>query len=173
MVTTKQLNIKNKTYYFYDDLINLKDFDPRLLKLDKKSSMDISIYYIGYVTKKPECNINSVSSLYLLISELNGFIEEKEGNKYLNISLRFNNDDVLVKFAEVWRGIKDQIKKINNGSVGQYGKDYMKIKFDSDDNLPLNKILKFRVLTIIIGNIFEKDGKYYPQIFLDDCLYEI
>ena len=49
----------------------------------------------------------------------------------------------------------------------------MKIKFDSDDNLPLDKILKFRVLTIIIGNIFEKDGKCYPQIFLDDCLYEI
>ena len=49
----------------------------------------------------------------------------------------------------------------------------MKIKFDSDDNLPLNKILKFRVLTIIIRNIIEKDGKYYPQIFLDDCLYEI
>ena len=49
----------------------------------------------------------------------------------------------------------------------------MKIKFDSDDNLPLNKILKFRVLTIIIRNIFENDDKYYPQIFLDDCLYEI
>ena len=49
----------------------------------------------------------------------------------------------------------------------------MKIKFDSNDNLPLNKILKFRALTIIIRNIFEKDSKYYPQIFLDDCLYEI
>ena len=49
----------------------------------------------------------------------------------------------------------------------------MKIKFDSDDKLPLNKILKSRVLTIIIRNIFEKDDKYYPQIFLDDCLYEI
>ena len=49
----------------------------------------------------------------------------------------------------------------------------MKIKLDSDDNLPLNKILKFCVLTIIIRNISEKDGKYYPQIFLDDCLYEI
>ena len=47
MVTSKQLNIKNRTYYFYNDLINLKDFDPKLLKLDKKSSMDISIYYIG------------------------------------------------------------------------------------------------------------------------------
>ena len=70
-------------------------------------------------------------------------------------------------------GIKDQIKKINNGSVGEYAKDYMKIKFDSDDNLLLNKIIKLRVLTIVIGNIFEKDGKCYPQIFLDGCLYEI
>ena len=63
--------------------------------------------------------------------------------------------------------------KRNNGSVGEYAKDYMKIKFDPDDNLPLTKILKFLVLTIIIRNIFEKDGKYYPQIFLDDCLHEI
>ena len=123
MVTTKQLNIKNRTYYFYDDLINLIDFDPSLRKLDKKSSMDISIYYIGYVTKKPEHNINRVNLLYLLISELDGFIEEKEGSKYLNISLKFNNDDVLVKFAEVWSGIKGQIKKIYNGSVGEYGED--------------------------------------------------
>ena len=53
MVTTNQLNIINRTYYVYDDLINLKDFDPSLLKLGKISSMDVSIYYIGYVTKKP------------------------------------------------------------------------------------------------------------------------
>ena len=173
MVTTKKLNIKNRTYYFYDDLINLKDFDPKLLKLDRKSSMGISIYYIGYVTKKAEYNVNSINPLYLLISELDGFIEGKEGSKYLNISLTYNNNDVLVKFAEVWRGIKNQIKKINNGSIGEYAEDYMKIKFDSYDNSPLNKILKFRVLTIIIRNSFEKDGKYYPQIFLDECLYEI
>ena len=144
MATIKQLNIKNRTYYFYNDLINLKHFDPKLLKQDKKPSMNISIYYIGYVTKKPEYNINSVNPLYLLISELNGFIEEKEGSKYLNISLTYNNND-----------------------------DYMKIKFNSDDNLPLNKIIKFCVLTIIIKNIFEKDSKYYAQMFLDDCLYEI
>ena len=52
MVTTKQLNIKNRTYYFYNDLINIKDFDPTLLKLDKKLFNDISTYYIGYITKK-------------------------------------------------------------------------------------------------------------------------
>ena len=172
MVTTKQLNIKNKTYSFYDDIINLNDFDLKLLKLDKKSSMNFSIYYIGCVTKNPEYNINSVNPLFLLISELDDFIEEKEGSKYLNISLTYNNNDVLIK-AEVWSGIKDQIKKINNGSLREYGKDYMNTKFDSDDNLPLNKILKLRILTIIIRNIFENGSKYYPQIFLDHCLYEI
>ena len=123
MVATKQLNIKNRTYYLYDDLINLKKSDPSLLKLDKKSSMDISIYYIGYVTKKPQYKINSVNPLYLLISELDGFIEEKNSSKYLNMALADSNNDVLIKFAKVWSGIKDQTKKINNGSVVEFGKD--------------------------------------------------
>ena len=70
MVTTKQLNIKKRTYYFYNDLINLKDFDPGLLKSDTKSSMDINIYYIGNITKKPEYSINSVNPLYLLSNKM-------------------------------------------------------------------------------------------------------
>ena len=170
MVTTKQMNIKNRIYYFYNDLINIKNVVPGLLKLDKKESMDIGIYYIGYVTKKPEYKINSVNPLYLLVDEIDGFIEEKEASKYLNIAFTDSNNEVLKKYAEVWSGIKDQIKKINNGKLAEYGKDYMKIKFNSDNNLPLNKILKFLILTIIVRNIFEKEGKYYPQIFLDDCL---
>ena len=136
-MVTKQLNIKNRTYYFYDDLINLKYFNPELLKLDKKSSKDITISYIGYVTKKPEYSINSVNPLYLLTGELNGYVEEKEGSKYLNIAFTDSNNKVLKKYAEVWSGIKDQINKIsNNHQVSEYGKDYMKIKFDSYDNLP-------------------------------------
>ena len=91
--------------------------------------MDVNIYYIGYITKKPEYNIDSVNPLYLLIRELDGFFDENEGNKYLNITLTDSN--VLIKYAEVWSGIKDQIKKVNNDSVGEYDKDYMKI------NLPL------------------------------------
>ena len=173
MVTTKQLNIKNRTYYLYNDLINIKDFDPKLLKLDKKSFKDISMYYIGYVTKKPEYNVSSVNPLYLLIDKIDGFIEEKEGDKYLNISFTNSNNEVLKKYAEVWSRIKGCIAKINDNKSKEYGKDYMKIKLNSDDNLPLNKILKFRILTIIIRNILEKDGKYYPGIYLDDCFYEI
>ena len=71
--------------------------------------MDINICYIGYVTKKPEYNIDSVNPLYLLIRELDGFIEEKEGSKYLNIALTDSNNYILIKHAEVWSRIKDQI----------------------------------------------------------------
>ena len=65
------------------------------------------------------------------------------------------------------------MEKISNGKLEEYEKDYMKIKFNSDDNLPLNKQLKFLSATIIVRSVFEEDGKYYPQIFLDECLYEI
>ena len=95
MVITKQVNIKNRTYYFYNDLIKLFDFDPNMLKLDKKTFKDIDIYYIIYVTKKEEYKINSVNPLYLLIYKIDGFIEEKRGNKYLNIVFTDNNDEVL------------------------------------------------------------------------------
>ena len=117
------------------------------------------------VTKKPEYSINSVNPLYLLIDEVDAFIEEKEEDKYLNITLTDSNSEVLKKYAEVWCEIGDQMKKINDRQLGKYGKYYMKIKFNSDDDLSLNSVLKFRILIIIIRNVFEKDDKYYPQIF--------
>ena len=85
MGTVKQINIKNRTYYFYKN-INLKNFDSKLLKIDKKSYENISIYNIGYITIKKidDCeNIYSVNPLYLLVNHANGYIEEKNGNKYL------------------------------------------------------------------------------------------
>ena len=134
----KELNIKNKTYYFYNDLINIKDFDARMLKLEKVPSMNLGINYIGYVTKKPERNLNGVNPLYLMINRIDGFIEEKNGDKYLNIASTERNSRVLRKYSEVWNGIKDCIKRINNNKLGEYDKDYMKIKFNSDDDIPLN-----------------------------------
>ena len=62
---------------------------------------------MGYVTKKTEHNIDSVNPLYLTIKELDGFIDEKNGNKYFNITLTDSNNDVLIKYAEVWSEIKD------------------------------------------------------------------
>ena len=83
MGNIKEINIKNRTYYFFDDMINIKDFDPNLLKIDKKSYKNIDIYYIGYITVKDSdyVKINSVNPLYLIISEVDRYIKEKmEGN---------------------------------------------------------------------------------------------
>ena len=80
MGVVKQIDIKNRTYYFYNDMINIKNFDPILLKLDRKSYKDISIYYIGYITIKniDDCEIiQSVNSFYLLVNQANRHIEEK------------------------------------------------------------------------------------------------
>ena len=80
MGVVKQINIKNRTYYFYNDIINLKNFKSNLLEIDKKSYKDIGIYNIGYITIKKidDCeNIKSVNPLYLLIAHANGYIEEK------------------------------------------------------------------------------------------------
>ena len=91
MVATKQMNIKNRTYYFFSDLINIKDFDPKLLKLDKKSFKNIGVYYIGYIKKKDEYKINSKNPFYLLVHRKDGFLEEKEGSRYLNIASTGSN----------------------------------------------------------------------------------
>ena len=176
MGEVKQIEIKNRTYYFYNDMINLKHFDSNLLKIDKKHYKGINIYYIGYITIKKidDCeNIYSVNPLYLLVNHASGYIEEKNGNKYLIFDSVDENKEVLKKYADVWDGIKNKIKAINGGKENDYGKDYMNIRFDSDDDLPLRKLLKFHVMTIIIRSVFEEDGKLYPQIFLDDTLYEL
>ena len=76
-MTTRQLNIKNRTYYFYNDLINVLNFEANNLKLDKKTWKDIDIYYIGYVDKKPNCNVNSVNPLYLIINRVYGYVSGK------------------------------------------------------------------------------------------------
>ena len=79
MGNIKEINIKNRTYDFFDDMINIKDFDPNLIKIDKNSYRNIGIYYIGYIRIKNSdfININIVNSLYIIINEVDGSIEEK------------------------------------------------------------------------------------------------
>ena len=105
----RKINIINRTYYFYNDQINLKDFDAKSLKIDKKDYKDIGIYYIGYVTVKKiaNChNINSVNPLYLMINEMIGHFEEKNESKYLVLDDMDEKKDVLKKYEEVWEGIQ-------------------------------------------------------------------
>ena len=134
--------------------------------------MGNDVYYIGYITKKPKWNVNSVNPLYLMINRIKGHFEEVDGDKYLIISSE--NDDIMQKYQEVFDRIKEIIKKINDYSKPiKYDDNYMKIKFNTDDNIPLNKIIYFPTIIIIIRFVTQRDGKYYPQLFLDDYLYEL
>ena len=126
MRRTRQINIKNRTCYFYKDQINFKDFDTSFLKIDKKDQNEIDIYYIGYVTFKEIANynnINSVNPLYLMIDEMIGHFEEKNENKYLVLDDVDENKEVLKKY-EVWEGIKKEIETINSDEKIEYGKDF-------------------------------------------------
>ena len=73
--------------------------------------MGFNIYYIGCIAKKPRWDVNSINSLYLMINRIDGFIEEKGGDKYLSIASKGRNSQVLKKYSEVWSGIKDVLQK--------------------------------------------------------------
>ena len=110
--------------------------------------------------------------MYLLVNYASGYIEEKNGNKYLIFDSTDENKELLEKYNDVWNEIKNKTEAVSSGEC-DYEKDYMKIKFNPDDDLPLNKPLKFHSMTITIRSVFEEDGKLYPQVFLDDTLYEL
>ena len=104
--------------------------------------------------------------------------EESNGNKYLTFASSDKNKKVLEKYTKLWDKLKYHIQTINADKSGEcnsikYDKDYMRIKFNSDDDLPLNKILKLHMLTLIARSVFEENGKYCLCVFLNDCLYEI
>ena len=128
---------------------------------------DIDIYYIGYIASKKigDCeNSYSVNLLFLTIGKVDGHIEENNENKYLDFDSKYENKEVLKKDTELWDGINNEIETINSDECNsvEYGKDFMKIKFNTDDNLTLNKPLKLRLLTIIIVRCIFGDGKFYP-----------
>ena len=110
--------------------------------------------------------------MYLIVTHANGYIEEKVVNQYLVSDSTDENKESLKKYNDVFNGIRDKIKEINSDEF-DYEKDYIKIKFNSDNNLPLNKPLKFHNMTITIRPVFEEDGKRYRQIFGDNTLYEL
>ena len=110
--------------------------------------------------------------MHLIIAHPSGYIEKIGVNKHLVFDSTDENEELLKKYNDVFHGVRDKIKKIK-GDGCDYEKGYMKIKFNSDDDLSLNKKLKFHNITITIRSVFEEDGKFYPQVFLDDTLYEL
>ena len=169
-MTTKQLDIKNKTYYFYNDLFNLLNFEASNLKSDKKTWIDIGSYYIGYVDKaKPnDWQVNSVKPLHLIVNKKICFVGEKDGVTYLKI----DKGEILNQWDQVLNGIKYHTNKTDNNEV-KFDSDYDKIKFVTNDNLPLRKLIYFPTLTVVIRCVFKQGDLLYPQVYLDDALYQL
>ena len=103
------------------------------------------------------------------IDNVSGYIEEINKDKYLVFDDTDENKELLKKYNDVFNEIMGKIKKIDDDWL-EYTKDYTKIKFNSDDNLPLNKPLKFYQMTVTIRCVISEENKLYPQVFLDEAL---
>ena len=138
-------------------MIDIKNFDPNKINIDEKSYKSILTYYNNYETT------NSVKPLYLTINKINGYIEENNKHKYLTQVLLIKAKIDRKKYEELWSKIRDLIRSTSINS-DDYDKRYMKIKFNSTDNIPLNKTLELYKM-IIVRSVFDESKKYYPYVF--------
>ena len=170
--TFEKINL-NHTYYFFDVI---KNIDLNLLTINKKCMKNTNAvsYEIKYITMQSlnNQNIDKVVPLCLSFSDVDTYIIEENENKYLIFALTENNEKVLELYTKLCSEIKKQIKSINSGESIKYKNDFMKIKLDSYDDLPLNKILCFSVLNILCESVFQTKNEYYPQIHMNECEYE-
>ena len=159
----KDTYIKNHTYYFLDDVIDIKVFDLNSIKIGEKSCKHIPICYIGCVTIKDSnyIKINSVNPLYLIIHKVNGYFEEINKNKYLT----------LVPTNERKKITKNSTKKQKTWkTITKISDDWKIYENNSDDKLPLNKAIETRSMIIVVKVVVHENNKYYPQVFLNECL---
>ena len=147
----REAKIKSSCHYF-EDMVNIKDFRSNLLNIEKKSHKDIDIYYIGYVMIEKfddYKNIHSINPLYLIINSATGYFKENNGKKYLILDLREG-------YQKVFSGIISKIKTLNGEKELFYEKNSARIGINTNNDLPLNKQLKFPTLTIIIRCVLQK-----------------
>ena len=160
-ITFEKINL-NHTYYFFDDI---KNIDLSLLSINKKyiKNTDAVSYEIKYIMMQSinNQNIDKEVPLCLSFSDVDAYINEENKNKYFVFALTENNKEVLDAYKKLWSKIKKQIKTINSGKSIKYKNDFMKIRLDSNDDLPLNKILCFSVLNILCESVFHIKNGYY------------
>ena len=116
--------------------------------------------------------VYSVNTLYIVFGNVNRYFEEINGNKYLTLVPTNESKEKIKKNEKLWIKIRDVIRSITK-NLDYYDEKYRKIKFDSDDNLPLNKRIEIPIVTIVLRAVFQENNKHYSQVFLDECLYKI
>ena len=131
------------------------------------------MYYIAFVMIKDSkyVKINSVNPLYLTFNKMNGYFEEINENKYLALVPTNESTEKIRKHEELWIKIRNLIRSVTKKS-DDYDEKYIKIKLDSDDKLPPNKMIEIPVMVIVFRALFYGNNKS-PQVFLDECLYKI
>ena len=168
----KDKNIKSCTYYVFNDIIYIKNFNPSNTKIDQKLYKNFLIYYVGYVTIKKDLKNSNVNLFYLIFGKVNGYFEEINGKKYLMLVITNESKEKIKKCEELCIKIKDLIRSTTK-NFSDYDEKYMKIKFDLNDNLPLNKTIKIPIVVIVIRSVFHENHKPYRQVFLDELLYKL
>ena len=159
-----QINTINQVHYNYHDIIRLKDFESKFSKIDRKQALIKRIDDYERI-----CSVTA--PLYWIVSFSSGYIKERGGNEYLIFDNSLaENKDLLKKNTEFWDVVKHKIKKTNQGKETDYRKDYIKIKFESDDDLSLNEPLIFYEMHIFVRFVFKEDDKLCPELFLDETL---
>ena len=159
----KSLEIKNKSNYVINNISYIDDFDVNSLRVTKKESrIGANIYYIRCALNPDD---DTMMPLYFFINDLIGYIEEIDGSsdKYLNVVSSLRDKNIISAIYTIWKSIEN---KINPGTKI---KDCGKFRFNSDIDLSLNTIIEFRSLLINVSFVIEKDNKYYPEIYLDEC----
>ena len=162
----KSLKIKNQSYYYWNDIIFLDDFNIKFFIIVKRESrIGVDIYYIGYVVNKLEYDTNSVKLLYLIVKSLLGSVEKIDGSSDRYLVIDKSSIEVINVFNTLREYIEDNIilDKIDG---------FDKIRFSSDIDLPLGTLIQLKILTIIIRCIIKNGDKYYPEIYLEECLYD-
>ena len=162
----KSFKIKNQSYYYWNDIIFIDNFNIKFVKIAKRESrIGVDIYYLGQVVNTLEYDMNSVKPLYLFVKSLLRSVEKTDGSSDRYLVIDKSNIEVINVFNTLREYIEDKIilDKIDS---------FDKISFSSDIDLPLGTLIQFKILTIIIRCIIKKDDKYYPEIYLDECLYK-
>ena len=136
-MNVKSLEIKNTSYYFYDDIVHADEFDKNLIKVNKRESrIGVDIYYRGYVVNKPQYNINSVNPLHLILKDVACTVEKIEGSSDCYLVIELSNKDVLNVFNDIFNFISNRINKIDGDDKKVYG--CIRLKFNSDVDFPLD-----------------------------------
>ena len=179
--SVKSLKIKNESMFYSNDMIQLNNFDSRLLKIYKRENRENNnIYYISYKINKPKHNINSINNLYFVINYFYGTIEKIDGSKdrYLVIDRdRHINKENLDLFYDLWYAIINKIKYLRGDDVmfddnEVIIKDWNKIRFSSDVFIPSDVLINFYSLVIVINYVIEKNDEFIPEIYIDEGYLE-